>query len=735
MKRLPLQLKIGGLILLVLLLMALFPTLFTRQNPYATETLRYQTDAAGRFIMQRAPFPPQWDIPLGSDEMGRQLWPLIVHGTRLTLLLAMLVVAGRFLLALPVGFAAGFGSVTAQAAIRQFSVIFGTIPALLLSVIVLKMDFFTGLGKVGSIFSFVVVLTTVGWGRLGLVIQTRVKALLQEPFVLGEAAIGKSRLQIALGTVLHHLLPELFILFFLEMNRALTLLMQLGIFAVFVGNVRFIEDTDGGIIKVMNMSYEPEWASILGAARNNLRSAPWTVLFPALAFFVSVMGLNAFGEGLRELLQDRTEPFRYSWRNAPMLRRAVAVLLILTLGVYGLPALYRGTLYRYDADVARELPLAEAPVVIGSSNAADTAAWLAEELRERGLQPLNSKTYIHAYPVGEATYPLGQQAVLTSGGSSPRTLVPDREYRMITYGTFSVEAPLLDYRLRDLYQLTADAVSEPGVLLLDAEYYTPEAVRRLSERLSEIPNVRGLVWLDDVEAVRPQEMGAAPSPVPALYLDRSLSEEAETGCLRITMTSAAAGGTGRNVLACLPGSDPRTGEEAILYGFSYNGMTPEETRLKLAYALAFVDALERDPNSRKRTILVAFFDGTLADPFSGVGAYAAESPYSQKNTLLYVDMTRLRGIPEGVLTADQKQSPITRYFAYTFAVQAEQRLTAARFIPEPLQGETEADSLLFRLHGTPTLIYGLRAPEPGEKTLRPEALGRLLVGTLSANNY
>lgn len=67
-------------------------------------------------------------------------------------------------------------------------------------------------------------------------------------------------------------------------------------------------------------------------------------------------------------------------------------------------------------------------------------------------------------------------------------------------------------------------------------------------------------------------------------------------------------------------------------------------------------------------------------------------------------------MPRGALIADQNQSPITRYFAYTFAVQAEQRLRQKGWTPGALAGENEADSLLFHRHGTPTLIYGLRPP-------------------------
>lgn len=736
MKQYPLQLRIGSVIVLLLALMILFPVLFTRTNPYSTESMRFQTDSAGHFAMQRAPFPPQLSIPLGTDEMGRQIWPLIVYGTRLTLLLAFLIVAGRFLLALPIGFLAGFGSVTARTAIQQFAVVFGTIPALLLSVIVLKMNFFTALDKNASILAFVAVLTIVGWGRLGQMIQYRVEVLMKEPFVQGEIAIGKNRLQIATGTVLNHLLPELLIFFFLEMTRALTMLLQLGIFAVFVGNVRFIESTDNGIIKVMDMSYEPEWASILGAARKNIRSAPWTVLFPALAFFISVMGLNAFGEGLRSLLQQKTERAAVGLKTRRSMRILAGVLCVLFILQSGIPAVYRATLFDYKAGITETLKLEQGPVIIGNGNSIKTAEWLGAQLKSKGLYPLNSPDYIHPYDGAEAFYPLSQRVELDSG-SALQQLSPGRDYQMISYGSFDVSSTLLDCADRDLYQMTEADVSQPGILLLDAGFYTRESILFISRRLAEFPNVKGLVWLTDMKSLRMEQIGTEPSGTPALYLDRSLIPAGKKEAVRLTVRidSRQTDGTGRNVVAYIPGSSDRLGEEAILYGFSYNALTPEETRVKLAYSLAFIDGLTKDITSRKRTIIVAFFDGTLGDDFNGMKAYAAEKPYSQKDTMLYVDMTRIAGIPEGRLVADQKQSPITRYYAYTFALQLDQRLKRAGWEPEALGATTETDSQIFIGQGTPTIILGLKAPEQGQKAVPLDKLGKTVIQTISANNY
>jgi peptide/nickel transport system permease protein len=50
---------------------------------------------------------------------------------------------------------------------------------------------------------------------------------------------------------------------------------------------------------------QPEWGSMLNGARAYIRSAPWTVAFPGLAISVFVLGFNAFGDGLREVVKGR----------------------------------------------------------------------------------------------------------------------------------------------------------------------------------------------------------------------------------------------------------------------------------------------------------------------------------------------------------------------------------------------------------------------------------------------
>ena len=401
----------------------------------------------GVFNLEKAPFKPQWSIPLGTDELGRHVWALIVYGTKLTMLLAFFIVIARFLLAIPFGFMAGFGSLTSHGIIDKLSRFFGTIPTLLLCIILLKMDYFIGLEKEYSILAFVLLLGFVGFGKLGIVIEERVASINREPFVTGDIAIGKNKFQIATTTVFKHLYPELIVMFFLEFARALTLLLQLGLFAVFVGNVRFIEDTMGGMIKTIDISYEPEWASMLGAARNNIRVAPWIVFFPALAFFISVLGLNAFGEGIRWVLSGELKLNKMGKK----FRTGIAILIFSLIVYQGYGYYDRNLSFKIETINLSSIGLEDSPTVIGNENASKVSSFLATSLKQRGFKPLSSNEYVHNYSVEPGYYTTTQSVNVFSLDDETNQKELTESIRWIAHGNFDVKSDMVDLSYADLY--------------------------------------------------------------------------------------------------------------------------------------------------------------------------------------------------------------------------------------------------------------------------------------------
>ncbi len=99
-KKLNAPLLAGGLILLLLVSIIVMPGIYTKYNPYGTETLKSYQDDSGNFKFMTPPFAPDERHKLGgTDEMGRDVISLIVYGARLTIGISLVVVFLDFRLA------------------------------------------------------------------------------------------------------------------------------------------------------------------------------------------------------------------------------------------------------------------------------------------------------------------------------------------------------------------------------------------------------------------------------------------------------------------------------------------------------------------------------------------------------------------------------------------------------------------------------------------------------------
>lgn len=273
----------AGLILLLLLVsIYFFPQLFTNKDPYATQTVIM--DSTG--TVRAAPFPPGMKGVLGSDELGRDLYSLVIYGTRQTLKIVFSSVLFLLLLAFIPGLIAGFGRNICRWLLKVLNITFSTIPALVFCFIMLRFPFLKELPVEKSLYAFALVIAVVETGRMGTFIQQRVEEILQEPFIEGAVVIGKNPVQIAFQNVVPHLLPGLIVFVSLEAARVLFIMCQLAVFNVVAGNISY----DDEVFSMMGrfLPYEPEWSSMLGSSIRRVLTHTWVVLTPERTIFLAI---------------------------------------------------------------------------------------------------------------------------------------------------------------------------------------------------------------------------------------------------------------------------------------------------------------------------------------------------------------------------------------------------------------------------------------------------------------
>jgi ABC-type dipeptide/oligopeptide/nickel transport system permease subunit len=295
-------LVLGTLVILGLFVLVLFGPVWAPQNPYITgqHIVPHFDKEKGEFI--RPPLPPSEEFPLGTDRWGTDLLSLLMHGARNTLIACAFITMVRLILGTILGGYAGWNE--GQAVDRVIMGLIGvttSIPMLISSMILIyALDIRKGLPV------FIIALSVIGWTEIAQYIRSEFLVLRKMPFIEGAQVIGARGYAVAVRHIVPNILPQLLVISFLEMGAVLMLLGELGFVGVYIGGGYQI-----GIFEIMapteifTLTEVPEWGAMLAEGYRWLRSKPFVVAPPATALFISIMGFNAMGEGLRRLIEKR----------------------------------------------------------------------------------------------------------------------------------------------------------------------------------------------------------------------------------------------------------------------------------------------------------------------------------------------------------------------------------------------------------------------------------------------
>ncbi|NLC66813.1 MAG: ABC transporter permease subunit, partial [Clostridium sp.] len=314
----------GSIVVVLLLMMSFFPKVFTSNDPIYEEPVKYievKVDGEVTKELGRNPIRPNKENLMGTDDAGRDVYARIVFGTKNTMKLVFLIAIFRMLLAFPIGILAGIKIKPFSSLIKFLNTFFSSIPILIISFFIFNFNYFDRLQIDKSIIIFAVVLSFLGFAKLASMIEDQTKIVMNEDFIEGEIAIGKTKSQIVLQNIVPHLIPTSISLFFKEIASALFLIAQLAVLSTFVGTSR--ESKSMSFRANYLMGFEPEWGGMLTKITRdvqNLDRVWWPTVFPILIFTVSILGLNLLGEGLREEFEKRDS------RVITIIRRVVRTL-------------------------------------------------------------------------------------------------------------------------------------------------------------------------------------------------------------------------------------------------------------------------------------------------------------------------------------------------------------------------------------------------------------------------
>lgn len=695
MKRINIYLSIGLILVLFFLTMMTFPSLFTDKSPYDISGVQsYQTEE-GNYAFRTPPFEPSDRFILGSDDSGRDVLSFVIYGAQLTLMIGLSVAILRFLLGLIFGISASLDHSMSGLLVNQFNNVFNAIPPLIICIIVLSVGYLKSLSKSYSVMVFILVMTLVEWARVAIFVRERSSLILEKDFIKSERIIGKSDGRIVIEHLLPHMFSELVVLFFMEISRVLTLMMQLGIFGIFIGNLKIVLDTGAGFIVGKSTSFEPEWASMLGSSKNYIRLAPWIVLSCALAFFTSVLGFNFVGEGLRMVYQEGEQVFKNKKQQAIIL--SVIVLIF----VFGLVSTYEPAVA--SADYLSGISDLPNQGLVGTKSGKRLADEIRDQFKEMDLGMVKGQ---YQYPYKLPTYKHVKSADLFVETEDLSYRIED--FGLLTYSSFTGEGPVLD--LRSVSPMGLDLTSSAfqtqvadKFLILDGDMIDEDGWLYFSEKLMKGTECLGVI----IPAERPKDkyVGITALEKPVINLRQSQCDAIIDKKLKISIESEVISGQGINVVGQL--SSPSTTEETkgVILGFSYNYLDKEIGEAQLKTALEVVGRLKANEARLKRNITVVFWDGGLDKSLSGMNSYYTEYYYPIKHTMVYIDLQGLYGssLDERALYLNDDYITMAKPDAYSMVNYLKGTLDQA----DHSQDIKESYSVFFHKRGIQTLYLGV----------------------------
>ncbi len=223
--------------------------------------------------------PPSATHWFGTDDVGRDVWSRVIYGARLSMIVGLAVVLFSFVLGVVFGLLGGYYRPLDNVLMRIMDGLMA-FPGIILAIALMA-----SLGP--SVMNVIVALGIVYVPRVARIVRGSVLVIRETPYVEAALALGVRDL-----TVLwKHILP----------NCLSPVIVQ----GTFIFAAAVLGEAALSFLGVGVPPQIPSWGNVLAEGRLYLQQAPWLTLFPGAAIMACILGLNLFGDGLRDLLDPK----------------------------------------------------------------------------------------------------------------------------------------------------------------------------------------------------------------------------------------------------------------------------------------------------------------------------------------------------------------------------------------------------------------------------------------------
>lgn len=397
------SLLIGSLIVLFVGLIAILGPRIAPQDPMQEHAILQIGEKW--FIPPFNAFQVQGYI-LGSDEFGRDLLSRIFYAVRPTLIMVTIVAVVRLFLGTLIGLGAGWSNGRVGRVLDGMISAALSVPILMVALVSIAM-----LGAEIGIMAFIVGLSINGWGETARFVSEQTRLTKGQLYIESAQALGASSFQMLTRHVLRQIMPMVWMLFAFEISGTLMVTAGLGFLGYFIGGDIWLEVAD---FVSRRTSGTPELGQMLATSWVNLLQ-PWPLVLTGSVVFITVLGFNLLGDGLRSRLSpeyiNRNSPFALlshrfslwleqsisypvsSWFKANRLRPVLVITAVLAL---------IGSIYLYQTKIASRFNPSQAKLTIPGGQ-----IWASERIDPYGTEYLNSIGLANPHKLWVINHPAG----------------------------------------------------------------------------------------------------------------------------------------------------------------------------------------------------------------------------------------------------------------------------------------------------------------------------------------
>ena len=256
-------------VLLTIALMAIFSD-FICEFPYDFQNIEFRL------------LTPNNVYKMGTDSLGRDLFSRILFGAKISMAVGILTALFSLVIGGTVGSISGFFGGWIDSFLMRVVDLFFIFPTLLLAILIMLI--FSN-----SFIGILLALSLTGWMNIARLVRAQILKLKQMTFIESARASGQSELKI----LLKHLLPH-----------------TVGIVIVALTYQIPQHILTESFLSFMGIGIQPplaSWGSLANEGWRGMRSYPHLILFPGIFLFLSLFFFQVLGDGLRDLLDPKTE--------------------------------------------------------------------------------------------------------------------------------------------------------------------------------------------------------------------------------------------------------------------------------------------------------------------------------------------------------------------------------------------------------------------------------------------